>query len=168
MAGTGIEAGSWTETDDMRRNLLLHDVRRFRDAIEACHRDLDPVVFSRFPRGCCGDVAQLLAAYLRDRGHGAFTYVCGSRPDGGDILTHAWLEGDGFIIDITGDQFAEGAAVRVTPDRDWHDDRFPERREHLENGDFRAGCGVGSEGLHAAYPRILAEIETMGSISKER
>lgn len=39
---------------------------------------------------------------------------------GGD--THAWLEVNGRILDITADQFGEGCpAVWVPPDRRWHD-----------------------------------------------
>jgi hypothetical protein len=41
-------------------------------------------------------------------------------------LTHAWVERDGLIIDITADQFVDVAEpVLLTTDRTWHDVRFP-------------------------------------------
>lgn len=113
------------------------------------HQELGPR-FQSFPRGCCGDVAELLAALLKDEGLGTFAYVSGWR-DGNDI-SHAWLEKDGYIVDATADQF-EDAVCRpmVTCDKSWHA-QFSGRVEHRDDGDFR--ILTGAEHLFDAYDRI--------------
>ena len=75
---------------------------RFRRAIELTRPH--PVSFGDFPRGACGAVCELLGDYLRDTGLGSWNYVMGVRSteNGG---THAWLELEGALVDITGDQF---------------------------------------------------------------
>lgn len=71
----------------------------------------------------CGNATPLLGTYLAEIGLGTFDYVLGERrerdADGGpQYQSHAWLEQDGLIVDITGDQFSEGAeAVIVTRER---------------------------------------------------
>jgi hypothetical protein len=59
------------------------------------------------------------AGYLHQAGHGEWEYVTGERVS--DFYSHAWLEQDGLIVDITADQF-EGIdqPVIVTHDRRWH------------------------------------------------
>lgn len=88
---------------------------RFRRAIEATRPH--PTSFGSFPTGACGAVCELLGDYLRDSGLGDWLYVMGLRAtDNGG--THAWLERDGILIDITGDQFpgvVEKVLVRVAP-----------------------------------------------------
>ena len=75
---------------------------RFRQAIELNRPH--PASFGDFPRGACGAVCELLGDYLRDCGLGDWLYVMGVKAaeSGG---THAWLELDGTLLDITGDQF---------------------------------------------------------------
>jgi hypothetical protein len=96
---------------------------RFRSAI----RDTDPsevdpevrFIVAGFPKGACGEVCFLLGHYLRENGFPAAEYVNGIRPFDGE--SHAWIETDGIIVDITGDQFPEVAdAVVVTRDASWH------------------------------------------------
>lgn len=65
-------------------------------------------IFSRFPRGCCGDVSSLLGQYLLENNIKS-NYVCGNRyfknqEEG--MQSHAWLVVDRMIVDITGDQFS--------------------------------------------------------------
>lgn len=64
--------------------------------------------FNHFPRGCCGDASDLLGEYLLEHGVQS-TYVCGNRdfddPEEG-VQSHAWLLVNGWIADITGDQFS--------------------------------------------------------------
>lgn len=80
----------------------------FRSALDA----VDPkiwlaVTIDDFPRGACGHAAELLGRYLRDRLAIECTYVLKDfvEADGTWRGGHAWLEHDGLIIDITGDQF---------------------------------------------------------------
>jgi hypothetical protein len=41
------------------------------------HYELFDDFFQCFPRGCCGDTSELLAAYLKDQELGDFAYVSG-------------------------------------------------------------------------------------------
>ncbi len=87
-------------------------VTRFRQAIDAA-KDAgefsNDFIFHRFPRGCCGDAAELLGEYLLENGIRS-TYVCGmcyfDDPEEG-TQSHAWLFVEGLIADITGDQFSD-------------------------------------------------------------
>jgi hypothetical protein len=96
-------------------------VSRFRAALE--QGGLAHVTFERFPHGSCGDACELLGEYLRECGLGDWTYCSGwSRAASGELQSsHAWLERDGLIIDVTADQFGNGQpAVVVSRDRSWH------------------------------------------------
>jgi hypothetical protein len=113
----------------MSRAQQIADLRalatRFRNAIRATDpAEVDPEVrfiVAGFPKGSCGEVCLLLGHYLRENGFPAAEYVNGIRPRDGE--SHAWIENDGIIVDITADQFAEIAdPVLVTVDRDWHDE----------------------------------------------
>lgn len=117
--------------------------------MDGCHEELG-LPFELFPRGCCGDVAELLAAFLKDEGFGTFTYVSGLLES--DHISHAWLEKDGVIIDATSDQFEDGIGrPMVTCDKSWHA-QFSRCLQHRDDGDFRIVRG--DEHLHSAYDRI--------------
>ena len=94
----------------------------FRNAIEDAQHDGgfdNDITMKNFPRGCCGDAADLLGEYLLHNGIGNLYYVCGTYyPDTGDDekdflgkQSHAWISIDNpiktnsLIVDITGDQF---------------------------------------------------------------
>jgi hypothetical protein len=80
-------------------------------------------MFRIFPHGCCGPAAELLARHLRQHWSLDAQYVTGRQELQGHSWTHAWALIDGWIIDITSDQFPEIAApVVVTPAEDspWH------------------------------------------------
>ncbi|WP_377806571.1 hypothetical protein [Azospirillum sp. A29] len=77
-------------------------------------------------------MSEVLAEALhRDLGVAA-AYVCGFRYEDIGTSTHAWIEADDIIIDVTADQFGQ-PPVMVTRDRAWHD-TWPdqERREHVD------------------------------------
>lgn len=60
---------------------------------------------SGFPRGCCGDATDLLGLYLL-KFHGIESeYVCGEGLISNLYQSHAWLLCQGYIVDITADQF---------------------------------------------------------------
>ena len=94
---------------------------RFRAALE--QGDLRLRSLADSPKGSCGDASELLGQYLSDSGLGAWSYREGALDP---FLTHAWVERDGLIVDITADQFADmSEPVLLTTDRTWHDARFP-------------------------------------------
>ncbi len=102
-----------TSPDEIRRL-----AREFRDAITRSPRDDLPTLCS-FPRGSCGDASKLLGEYLHEQGQGVWDYVGGERDS--NTHSHAWLEKDGLIVDITADQFDDiDEPVVVTRDRIWH------------------------------------------------
>ena len=51
---------------------LRRDVHAFREASEKILPEIDRTIFGDFPRGCCGAVSEILAAFLERRGHGKF------------------------------------------------------------------------------------------------
>lgn len=75
-----------------------------------------PTHLQRFPQGCCGVVSELLGDYLNTQLGLRAEYVCGER-DGG---SHAWLELDGLVIDITSDQFDGRPQVFIGARDDWY------------------------------------------------
>ena len=96
---------------------------RFRAAIGATDpAEVDPEVrfiVASFPKGVCGEICLLLGHYLRENGFPGAEYVNGTRQSDGQ--SHAWIETEGIIVDITGDQFSEIAdEVMVTADTSWH------------------------------------------------
>ncbi len=83
-------------------------VNNFRKAIEAAKKNNEPgELFRKFPVRQCGHTSDILAQYLIDNGISSVTYVNGTYY-GDDIdnrQSHTWLLVDGWVIDITGDQF---------------------------------------------------------------
>lgn len=94
---------------------LLRHATDFRSAIERCDRAKLYPGFQEFPHGACGIASLYLGCHLAALGYSVY-YCCGWLTGGS---THAWLEVDRFLIDITADQFAQ-APVIVTADRTWH------------------------------------------------
>lgn len=75
-----------------------------------------PAHLQSFPRGCCGVVSELLGDYLNAQLGLQVEYVCGEQ-DGG---SHAWLELNGVVIDITGDQFDGRPPVFIAARDEWY------------------------------------------------
>lgn len=73
--------------------------QRFRIVLENAQDK--PEYLLEFPRGWCGYVSRALGVYLLKSGYQGVNYVLGYK--GG--RSHAWLEFNGLIIDITADQF---------------------------------------------------------------
>lgn len=90
----------------------------FRQAIIECP-DTGLVSLRDFPSGACGDAAPLLGQFIQEQGYGEWLYVSGCRE--GDYHSHAWLERDGWLLDITADQFPDVSdPVILTQDPTWH------------------------------------------------
>jgi hypothetical protein len=132
---------------------------RFRLAIERCDRRQLPVCMQGFPAGACGDATLLLGTFLADQGLGTFMYVLGTRTDNeiDGRYTHAWLEGDGIIVDITADQFSEvDERVIVSKFSEWHS-TFD--RDEPNKADYRIYDRHTVASLGRAYATILTEME---------
>jgi hypothetical protein len=105
---------------------LIETVRdaatRFRTALEQGGLSLPSL--SAFPNGSCGDVSELLGQYFSDSGLGSWDLRSAMTSD--LSCSHAWLEQDDLIVDITANQFSDmSEPVLVTKDRTWHNTRFP-------------------------------------------
>ena len=110
-------------------NSVRDVARRFRAAFEQGSLRLHSL--RNFPKGSCGDASEMLGQYLSDSGLGRWSYCFGIEPD--SFATHAWVERNRLIVDITADQFADiSERVIVTTDRTWHDTRFPSGSSHRD------------------------------------
>jgi hypothetical protein len=113
-----IEANPWVQS--VRQTAVL-----FRKHFVDMPKDLKPFWMANFPRGGCGFMTTLLGNFLSLKGLGMFTYVCRERGEecsqANDWTSHAWLEKDGLIVDVTADQFDDCKdEVIVTSDSDFH------------------------------------------------
>lgn len=117
-------------------NDLLFRAIALRKAIEiskslAMGTNLEQLV--QFPRGCCKIASLLLARYLtQSKGvlESSVFFACnGYRKRAKQncskrtftVERHVWIELDGFILDITADQFRDQKrTVLVTNNRKWH------------------------------------------------
>lgn len=107
--------------------------------------------------GSCGDVAPLLGAFLHDQGAGTFSSVFGMRGEGNNRRSHAWLEGEGLIVDITADQFDEVTErVIVAEHSDWH---ATFDTEVMHEGDHRTYDEVTADELDGVYRQILKHVK---------
>jgi hypothetical protein len=74
---------------------------RVRDAIEKLKRKSFPL--KEFPQGCCRDTTLILSMVLLEYGF-ENTHYCSKDLDN-EIPSPAWLEYEGYILDLTADQF---------------------------------------------------------------
>ena len=103
----------------------------FRFLIEEADWSKLTVEFENFPVGSCGDVSILLAEYLIDSGYDMPIYVVGELVEHPRVLSQAWLELDGVVLDITADGFDPNAPrIIVAENSVWHN-RFSRFDEHL-------------------------------------
>lgn len=93
---------------------------------------------------------------------GSFRYVCGLTDKRGSNEAHAWLVGEGLVIDITADQFGDGMpAVFVEADSDWHG-RW---QDVVETGpaDYREWNGHALHYLEELYCEIKPELHPVSA-----
>ncbi len=147
-------------TSDDSDTLRIRDlVERFRAAIEECDFKLLPIAFREFPSGSCGDAALILAKYLKENGQEGFVYVCGMR----DGHSHAWLQRDDLIVDITGDQFSDNHdPVCVSRGSAWHAE-FEIDRE--SSSDIDLYTDFTRFNLGAAFDRISRHLLDESNVS---
>ncbi|MCF5226031.1 MULTISPECIES: hypothetical protein [Pseudomonas] len=93
---------------------VAHAFRASLEALKAQGK-LPPHMLN-FPQACCGVVSELLGDYLNTQLGLMVEYVGGDR----DGASHAWLELNGVVIDITGDQFHGRPAVFIASRDEWY------------------------------------------------
>lgn len=114
---------------------LLKDIIAFRQTLELLDKNNFPSITSfyccDFPRGCCGDTTELLGFLLTLKYQQECLYVSATGLGDNYGISHAWLQVDGYIIDITADQFNgyDVEAIIVTKDSYFHS-LFHEVRKH--------------------------------------
>lgn len=95
----------------MHETEIRQEATRIRRALEQIAPTLEGL--QSFPHAACGNASVLLGEWLIRKGIKGVEYVSGSSDE---IKSHAWLECDGLIIDITADQFGETLGnLRVRP-----------------------------------------------------
>lgn len=135
---------------------LMHECIKYRKAIENNKDKLEMWWFHKFPNGCCSDTSLMLGRYLDDKQYGKAYHVSG-------ILghnSHAWLELDGWIIDITADQFAEVDESIIVAKETYFHNRF-EDVEKVIYSELFTGKNFGDIALLKAYGIIKQAIGDM-------
>lgn len=136
--------------------------KALRETILLTPRAKRPIGLLEFPLGSCGDTVLLLGTFLSQAGFGEFSYVSAGREDIEKKAweTHAWIEQDSLIIDITADQFPEkkNDAVIVTKESSWHDS-FSNRRVRIANLDAFEGPSMRK--LREYYKSIKQTVELL-------
>lgn len=89
-----------------------------RSAISALDRSPLPVTWANFPHGSCDAATYVLAHFIQERLGIVSTRAAGWLPHGRS-KSHAWLEVDGLIVDITADQFGLPPVI-VAAASEWH------------------------------------------------
>lgn len=106
----------------MKIDEIQKEVIKARSVFEQHHEHISKTYFGNFPSGACGSSADMLAEYLIRKGAKNIEYVFGER----NSVSHGWLEIEGLIVDITGDQFNDGVeGIYISFNRDFHDKFAP-------------------------------------------
>lgn len=138
----------------MTNESLVEIVERFRDAAdEVVMADGAPEHMLGFPRGCCGTMSDMLGEYLNSLGIGVFLYVRAGRAK----ASHAWVELDGIVIDITSDQFQGRPRVYVGEADAWYK-KWKVDAKHLAE---HCPTAMVSSSEHAFYDKIMVRMVEM-------
>ncbi|SNT62833.1 hypothetical protein SAMN05216276_10947 [Streptosporangium subroseum] len=98
------------------RQAVYEKAVQFRSALEQGGLQLQS--FAKFPRASCGDTCEMLGQFLIDSNLGIWTYRTGIDSSNS---SHAYLERNGLLLDITADQFDDvSTPVMLTEDQTWH------------------------------------------------
>jgi hypothetical protein len=140
--------------DNMTKQLLKRLALNFRQALLRCEKNKLPISLRTFPHGSCGDTSLLLGKYLQVNGFNGIRYICGWK----DRQSHAWLLVDGFIVDITADQFSGiSDGVIVTDDHTWYK-QFEINTDHI--ADFEIYDEYTKSWMQSTYNYILINNKT--------
>ena len=90
----------------------------FQNALSKIDWDSMPIGFQNFPSGSCGNISDILGEYLRSKGFNNIEYICGKT---NKIRSHAWIEIEGYVVDLTAHQFNEVSEPIVSKKpSEWH------------------------------------------------
>ena len=140
----------------MEISALFELARNFRVAMESVPTRSMPECMQLFPRGACGDTSLLFGAYLVDHSITGFKWTSGCRGDVRDNTwtSHAWLQRDDLVVDLTADQFLDApTGVIVASPSPWH---FQFKGEAKGSGDFRNWSNV--DQLARLYTWLLQDL----------
>jgi len=130
---------------------LFKLVQNTRAAFERVDKTDLPISFSNFPRGSCSDTSEVLAALLKGSGFGRFNHVNGTRNDG---ATHAWLELNSLIVDITADQFDEiSTPVYIGPSNKWYE-------SFEDSKSYETGSSIDEYVNHDLLVEVLSKVKS--------
>jgi hypothetical protein len=104
------------------KNYLEHFSLLCRKSLLGLKPQQRGVGIQSFPHGTCGVVTELTGRVLYEMTGEQGAHVCGTgHPDLGAMQSHAWLEVQGYIVDLTHDQFEDtGLHGWVVRDSAWH------------------------------------------------
>jgi hypothetical protein len=137
---------------DNEKTMLKRLAYQFRKAILRCEVGKLPISLKSFPIASCGDASLLLGKYLQQNGITDVRYISGWNDTG----SHAWLLVDGFIVDITADQFLEiSEDVIITDNNIWHT-QFEINTNHV--ADFEMYDDHTKSWMRSTYSYILTKI----------
>ncbi|MFT7371843.1 MAG: hypothetical protein ACI9T9_000522 [Oleiphilaceae bacterium] len=112
---------SVNEMPDVLQNQIRAVAEAVRKVIQSIPIDDRYPGLKRFPSGACGDASVILGQYLIETLNIDLDYYSGSLIGEAILTSHAWLQNDEFIVDITADQF-DGIDIKtwVTINSNWH------------------------------------------------
>ena len=141
----------------MVHNEIQELVLAFRAAILSIPSSQRPLGLSKFPSGACGDTSLLLGAYLNDLGEPGYSYAVGCRGSHASDTqqTHAWLQRQNLVIDLTCDQFNDAPSGFVFQNSSWHQ-QF--REIEFFDADFRNWHGDSLYELGRFYSKIRSKL----------
>lgn len=140
------------------RELLTSEAEEFRKVIESIPSNEFSVtcqLHHSYPFAACGDSSMLLGKYLYDHFNIDCSYIAAScLIEGKEMQTHAWIEAEGYKVDITADQF-EGVNKRVVVSKDhpfyeWYEPKI-----------IRKISEYFPVELISSYNRIVSEVDKM-------
>ena len=158
---------------DMTREELLFEATRFRRAIEKEKEagEFDPHSFkfermNNFPHDCCDDTADLFTHYLYHEFGIDSIRINASYYDKRlkHDCYHDWQETDGWLIDLTGDQFENDSSVPIKTNSVYVDkmDDF-HRQFKIRSRDYSCGIECLNEAcwgrMYGLYDAIMRYME---------
>lgn len=93
------------------KNNIEKIAKNLKSALYKADKKKLTIEFENFPIGSCGGACDILFFFLQENGYKNIKYVCGEKSS----KTHAWLEFDSFIIDITIQQFDKSITDVIFP-----------------------------------------------------
>jgi hypothetical protein len=112
---------SVNEMPGVLQNQIRAVAEAVRKVIESIPVDKRDIGLKRFPSGACGHASVILGQYLTETLNIDFDYCSGILIGESDQTSHAWLQNDDFIVDITADQFdCIDVKTWVTIKSNWH------------------------------------------------